>query len=260
MSYILEALKKSDRERRQGEIPGLGSDHGKRPDPGKKRQKDSPWKWIVPGIVLLAAVSALVFHRGSRNDDAALQEKITALEKSLGQLQEQPGQSVHEAGHPSAGTKAAAPTTAEEKGTHPQELPAAISQQESFAPATEATKMDEEGTAAIGLPSVIKEEAPGAPVQKIVSSAAKATRQEVATEQTDSLPLMQDLPANIRKGLPPLTLAGHVFAENGAKRMIIINNRICREGDMVEDKLYLERIIWEGVVLRYQEVRFRINL
>ena len=259
MSYILEALKKSDRERRQGEIPGLGSDHGKRPDPGKKRQKGSPWKWIAPGIVLLAAVFALVFHRGG-NDDAALQEKITALEKSLGQLQEQPGQSVHEAGHPSAGTKAAAPTAAEETGNHPQELPAAVSKQEPFAPATEATKMDEEGATAIGPPPVIKEEAPGAPAQKIVSSAAKATRQEVATEQTDSLPLMQDLPANIRKGLPPLTLAGHVFAENGAKRMIIINNRICREGDMVEDKLYLERIIWEGVVLRYQEVRFRMNL
>jgi len=51
-----------------------------------------------------------------------------------------------------------------------------------------------------------------------------------------------------------------VFSENAAKRMIIINNRICREGDMVEDGLFLDRIIWEGVVLRYQEIRFRMNL
>lgn len=79
-------------------------------------------------------------------------------------------------------------------------------------------------------------------------------------QEADSLPLMQDLPDNIRKRLPPLTLAGHVFSENAAKRMIIINNRICREGDMVEDGLFLDRIIWEGVVLRYQEIRFRMNL
>jgi len=104
------------------------------------------------------------------------------------------------------------------------------------------------------------EDAADAMAQEAASSAAKPAELETASQQTDSLPLMQDLPANIRQRLPPLTLAGHVFSENAAKRMIIINNRICREGDMVEDGLFLDRIIWEGVVLRYQEIRFRMNL
>jgi general secretion pathway protein B len=73
-------------------------------------------------------------------------------------------------------------------------------------------------------------------------------------------PLMHDLPEAVQKLLPPLKLAGHVYAEEAAKRMIIINNRICREGDLVENHLVLEEILWEGVVLRYQDIRFRIKL
>jgi hypothetical protein len=55
-------------------------------------------------------------------------------------------------------------------------------------------------------------------------------------------------------------LAGHVYAKERAKRMVIINNRICREGDLVENQLVLEHIIWEGVVFKFQEIRFRVNL
>jgi len=40
----------------------------------------------------------------------------------------------------------------------------------------------------------------------------------------------------------------------------MINNRICREGDLVENQLVLEQIVWEGVVMRYQDIRFRLNL
>jgi len=73
-------------------------------------------------------------------------------------------------------------------------------------------------------------------------------------------PLMDDLPEAVRKLLPPLKLAGHVYAKEAAKRMIIINNRICREGDLVENHLILEEILWEGVVLRFQDIRFRVKL
>ncbi len=73
-------------------------------------------------------------------------------------------------------------------------------------------------------------------------------------------PLMNDLPEAVRKLLPPLKLAGHVYAKEAAKRMIIINNRICREGDLVENHLVLEEILWEGVVLRFQDIRFRVKL
>jgi len=273
MSYILEALKKSDRERRQGEIPDLQSDHGKRPDPGKGRQRKTVWTGVAVVSLVLAALAAGSVFRGVRKNDAALQEKITALEKSLGQLQGPPGQTAPGAGQPATEAKTADRTATDETAGHPRELPPAISGQppvDATAGAAEVVEGDEgteEWSIKNGQPAAMEEEtgpdpedATGAMPQETVSAAAKTAAPKTAGAQTDSLPLMQDLPAGIRKRLPPLTLAGHVFAENAARRMIIINNRICREGDMVEDELYLERIIWEGIVLRYQEIRFRINL
>jgi general secretion pathway protein B len=272
MSYILEALKKSDRERRQGEIPGLQSDHGKRPDPGKKRHKQSVWAGIAAGVIVLAALVAFIFFWGTRKNDAALQEKITALEKSLGQLQEQPGQSASGDRQPATEAKTADRTAADETESHPRELPPPVTRQEPFDSAAETADGGEgdegieewaiknEQPAAMEKEAMLNPEDAASVMPQETVAAAKTAVPKTAGAQTDSLPLMQDLPANIRKRLPPLTLAGHVFSENAAKRMIIINNRICREGDMVEDGLFLDRIIWEGVVLRYQEIRFRMNL
>jgi hypothetical protein len=87
----------------------------------------------------------------------------------------------------------------------------------------------------------------------------KVVQQDVS-EMAEILPLVQDLPSSVQKSLPHLKLAGHVYSKDAARRMIIINDRICREGDLVENQLYLEQILWEGVVLRYQELRFRMNL
>jgi len=268
MSYILEALKKSDRERRQGEIPSLQSDHGKRPDSGKRGKNRGVWKWVAAAILIPGILSALVFYQGMRKNDAALQEKINALEKTVGQLQEQPAQpdTAPPPGMDTAATQKAAARTA----NHVDELQApAVSGQANLAPAGETPEEDAEWAAGGGQPQVMEEEATAGnrgelpdilPAPESASSPARTVEKKATAEQVEDVPLMQDLPTAIRKRLPPLTLAGHVYAENAAKRMIIINNRICREGDMVEEQLYLDRIIWEGVILRYQEVRFRMNL
>jgi len=44
------------------------------------------------------------------------------------------------------------------------------------------------------------------------------------------------------------------------KRLIIINNRIVREGDLIANGLSLEKIDPDGVVLRYETSVFRVKL
>lgn len=96
--------------------------------------------------------------------------------------------------------------------------------------------------------------------EKTVIRPENLPRKGEQEDGAETLPLFQDLPASVQKILPPLKLAGHVYSQDSSRRMIIINNRICREGDLVESQLYLDRIMWEGVVLRYKEIRFRIKL
>lgn len=66
-----------------------------------------------------------------------------------------------------------------------------------------------------------------------------------------------ELPAHIQKNLPQLMFAGHTYADDPRQRMIIVNNTILREGARIDDDTRLVNIIWEGVVLEYKGVFFK---
>ncbi|MEK6202337.1 MAG: general secretion pathway protein GspB [Desulfobulbaceae bacterium] len=241
MSYILEALKKSERERKQGEIPDLQSDHGLRSVPGKRKKKYSFWKWFLVSVVLV--LSALILYRGMQRDSVALQEKISALEKSVVQLKEQPAAAV---------IVVAPPPAAKEEAVSQPLLMAAADEKGMVLEDDGQPVFDEEKTAirAEDVPRQIEQEI--APLKKPVV-------RELVSETAETLPLVQDLPSSVQQSLPQVKLVGHVYSKDPSKRMIIINNRICREGDLVEDQLRLEQILQDGVVLRYREIRFRMN-
>lgn len=253
MSYILEALKKSDRERKQGEIPDLQSDHVLSSRHGKREKRSSLGKWILLGVVFV--LLALVVYWRMQSSSVALQEKISALEKSVVQLKEQPAPEVV----PPPAIKEEAvpqPPPVIEKDEVPVLVQSPVPQEQV---ASKPFVMATEDSARV-VPENIPD--PGIEAQTVikVGDLPPPVQQQVDSESAEALPLVQDLPPSVQKMLPQLKLAGHVYAKDASKRMIIINNRICREGDLVENQLYLEQILWEGVVLRYQDIRFRMNL
>jgi len=239
MSYILEALKKSDRERKQGEIPDLQSDHALRSGPGKRDKKSSLWKWSL--LCFLFVLAALVLSWGMQSKNVALEEKISALEESVVQLKEQPVPVV--APLPAAWEENEAqpvvPAPEDETGLMEENIQQPVIEEETVAQAMDDPRKVE---------------------QEVVPPPQPVVEEEVVSETAEALPLVQDLPSTVQQSLPQLKLAGHVYSKDPAKRMIMINNRICREGDLVENQLYLEQILWEGVVLRYQDIRFRMNI
>jgi len=264
MSYILDALKKSDRERRQGEVPDLQSDHRLRLGHRQKEKRSSLWIWFAGGVLL--SLAALVLYWGMQRNSVALQEKISALEKSVVQLKEQP---VPVVVHPLVVKEEIVPQPlgGEEKDNPAVTPLPAVPQKadlQSLVMETEDAKRlvaDNGQQPVMEEKTVIKpEDIPRKVQPKVVAVPLPSVPPEVASEKTGALPLVQDLPASVQKMLPPLKLAGHVYAKEGTKRMIMINNKICHEGDLVENQLVLEQIIWEGVVLRYQDIRFRMKL
>ncbi len=267
MSYILDALKKSDRERKQGEVPDLQSNHGPRLGRGKREKRSSLWIWLSGGVLL--SLSALVLYWGMQKNSVALQEKISALEKSVVQLKEQP---VTVAVHPLVVKEETVPQPlrGEEKDNPVEISSPAVPPKAVLQPALQPLVIeaeDDKGLVAdkaqppvVEEKTVIKPEDLPRKSQPKVVAPPPPVASKIASEKANALPLVQDLPANVQKMLPPLQLTGHVYAKDAAKRMIIINNRICREGDLVENQLVLEQIVWEGVVLRYQDIRFRMKL
>jgi general secretion pathway protein B len=61
-----------------------------------------------------------------------------------------------------------------------------------------------------------------------------------------------DLPAPLRAGLPPLRLSVHVFAEDPARRFAIVDGARLREGEALVDGLQLQEIRRDGLRLAWQ--------
>lgn len=199
MSYLLEALKKSDKERQRGTIPDLQTDHS-RPSVRKKRQRTS--SWYFPGVVALVLLCGgglfwWQYDPQSAQTDESLPETVELLVKKETPL-----------------------PIPEAKVTSPRVVVAADTE------------------------SVLREERKVVPVADVAFVP----------------PLLDELPVAIRAAIPDLSFAGHVYSDVPQKRLIIINNRIVREGDLVVNGLTLEKINSDGVVLRYESSVFRVKL
>ena len=65
------------------------------------------------------------------------------------------------------------------------------------------------------------------------------------------------LPILIQKRIPVLKMSLHAYnRDNGSASMVQLNDKILREGEMVTDKIRLEKITAAGVVLYYDGYRF----
>ena len=74
-----------------------------------------------------------------------------------------------------------------------------------------------------------------------------------------SLPYLQDLPPQVRAEIPKLQFAGHAYALVPSQRMIIINGTIMREGDRIDGMTRLTEITLEGVIIDRNGVRFQMK-
>lgn len=80
-------------------------------------------------------------------------------------------------------------------------------------------------------------------------------------DETSPTVAFADLPDNVRTEIPPLTFSFHVYSQTvPTNRSIIINKRLSKEGDVIEKFLKLEEITPEGVVLRWKDKKFFINV
>lgn len=73
------------------------------------------------------------------------------------------------------------------------------------------------------------------------------------------VPYLRDLDASFRQTVPRLKLAGHVYSPDPALRLILINSNIVRELDVVEKNFILDEITPNGIILRTGKTRFRLD-
>mgnify|MGYP001605582036 FL=1 len=76
--------------------------------------------------------------------------------------------------------------------------------------------------------------------------------------ETDNTPLLQQMPPEMQRAIPPMAVTIHVYSPQESQRILFINNREYHKGSLTEGGARVEEIVPDGVVLSYREERFKL--
>ena len=79
------------------------------------------------------------------------------------------------------------------------------------------------------------------------------------TTTSTQVPNLAELPEDVRRSLPALTVSGAMYSDQPASRMLLINNRVFHEGDQPVAGLVLEEIRLKSAVFRYRGTRYAVS-
>ena len=102
-------------------------------------------------------------------------------------------------------------------------------------------------------PAITRPVAPAAPRSPIHVDPAPAPT------PSSKVPTLAELPDDVRRSLPSLSVSGAMYSDSPANRMLLINNRVFHEGDQPVAGLVLEEIRLKSAVFRFQGQRFSVN-
>ncbi|MFT5011738.1 MAG: general secretion pathway protein B [Planctomycetaceae bacterium] len=196
MSYILEALNKSEQERRGSQTPDLNTVH--RPPPAKTATS-KPWLGLVLVIILLNALAVIYWLSRKPSPEPSADNSVATQPANTNTAQAKPAL-------PPANVQVAPPV-------------------QSLAPDSEVIS-----------PTSIPLRAPATPVR------------------------ITELPINVQRQIPNLVFSSHLYSDDSGFRMVNINGKMIREGDMLANDLKLVEITEGGVVLNYRHYLFEVSV
>lgn len=228
MSYILEALKKSEQQRQRGVTPTLPT----APITVAASKRPLLMYYGALAVVLLGIGITIGWLRPWQAEQPAPAAKPIAAKPSIPAPQQAALAPL--AAPPAMGKKAA------------QELPAPVPPPPARpAPVVEAIKPDTPASAA--SPAAVASAPQVAPENTAIPAVAR--KQEVIAKT--------ELPPAIQQEIPALTIQLHAYANKPGERLVSINFKTLREGEFLMQGLRLEQITPDGVIFSYKGYHFR---
>ena len=275
MSYILDALKKSDKERKRGTVPDLSTVQ----DPfQQKRKKRSLWPYLVLIALLINAGIFLSWLRSWETGDKATPEGkephfVTHnLQSKTAPMGSSENQSTSRATK-SPETVQSAPsvtTTPQDKSPHtiqstmPPEKPDDTNQKQQMIP-TPPHVIQKDITLEKPSQNLPETPAPSLTAPNPPHAGTNTLDQQKSPPQAPSgsrfiLYDLKDLPQSVKDQLPDIAISVFVYSDDPSSRIVKINGKTVREGQELAEGLSVEKIVPEGVIFHYGDYRFRIVL
>lgn len=219
MSYILDALRKSESERRRGRVPDLGHQVQLIHKPKKKSSLVAVL--IGAGLLLNALVLGFLFWPTAKTPPVS-----GVAEK------------------PEAVAPAPAPVAAPAQTTRPEPPPQEVSPGAVAETIPPASARPEQQRPTIIVPSADRNSA----------SPALAANDSLP----GAVPHLVELPVSFQRSVPDLVFNSHIYASEPSSRRVMINGHYLKAGDSFSG-IRVERITEEGVVLSKNGRFFRVG-
>ncbi|MGK5031422.1 general secretion pathway protein GspB [Janthinobacterium sp. MDT1-19] len=230
MSYILEALKKSQAERQLGELPSIHAPQVQLHDGAASSAARRAPVWLALGGVSVAVVVALLLWQPWQATAPAAAPVVPVV---LAQAVPAP---VPVAAPPAVPAPAPVPLAA------PSVPPAATA-----APAHHARPVAEP-----------KQETPGQAAPPPVVAPMPAAPPTPTPGAEESVPGMRDLPEPIQRQIPPVAIGGYIYSKNPAERLLLIDKVLRHEGEELAPGLVLEKLQPKAAIFSFKGYRYRV--
>jgi general secretion pathway protein B len=234
MSYILDALKKSEKKRQNGTVPDLMTVQDIM---AQKPRKRLLWPYLLL-IALLLNAGILAWWLSPWQS----KKPKVVVQSSAGQ---QHGLKTLESAHEVSGVQLPAVAA-------PSSIPGnTISQK--------VRTGGKDSVDAIGSHEISTSVPQQTPTPKHLSNESQShTNTRITSEQ--EVVTLKDLPSSIQESLPAFNITVSVYSDDPASRIVKINGQKLQEGQYLTDGLKLEEITRNGVIFSYQNYRFHVGL
>ena len=267
MSYILDALRRADAERSRGSVPSLHAQSTiADPEPAARNYNPLIWGAGAVGVLVAAGVAILVFgpwksapapsgdaRLAPVSEPAPAPRDAAPAPLAQGELQPpQPG--------------------AIDPGARPVEPPIARGSpppQSYPPPATTARPTARDSAAdrsAAGRVATLEPRAqarppaaPARPTTEHYGPPIAAASPTAATARPNAVPNINDLPPDVRAGLPHLAVGGAIYSETPSARMVILNGQVFHEGEKPATDTVLEQIRLKSAILNFRGQRYEVS-
>lgn len=241
MSFILDALRKSEAARRRSEAPDLFATMPQAAEPERARRTWPLWAAAGLGVLSLIAAIWLVAQRPSVAPSAT--PGTTRVVDTSAPTSEAPPPAP--AAPIAASPAADSPPVVERPGT--QTPPVATAAPVDAAPVVSAPAAP---------PSIAT---PATTTPRELPPPPPAAAPPVPPPASDQPIALADLDPATRNQLPPLKLSMHLWNETPSGRFVILDGQRLKEGDVLGE-VVVERITRDGAVLVWRGGRLKIAL
>lgn len=266
MSYILNALRKSERERQRK----LETELGARLNEEKPGKHSNLARWLIALVALNAALLAFVVFRGAGDEPNATTLAKSEPERKTASRRQSMPPPLKAAPQASPKPKEEATSIAkliEEKKRREQSEK--LLAQSAATPAdrkipkaltiTDETAVKKESLATLQAEEVkpaITNAITAAPLAVEKTPEPSAPRNEKAG---DGILYLDEMPAEFRRDVPELDINVHVYSERPEERFIMVSMKKYLSGQEIAAGMVLQEIEADAILVEYRGKRFRIS-